>query len=113
MKSLDTFLTEAETLPSEKEAVGVSSDLQERSTFKRRVSSKGKVTKRRNCPSGFKASGNKCVRIKSAEKLTRKKGQKKRRRTIKSKGSSFQKRVARKRRIAIRKRKARGFKNRT
>ena len=77
----------------------------------KRVDYKGHVKKRLKCRPGFKVSsdGKRCEKISGSEKLRRKKGLRKALRTKKSKGTGAAKRASRRRRIALRKRKARGL----
>lgn len=85
-------------------------DLQE---VKRRikVNSKGKRRIKMQCKKGFKFDGKKCVKISGSELVNKRRGIRKSVRTKKSKGSGYQKRVARLRNRAMKKRKGMGVRN--
>lgn len=85
-------------------------DLQE---IKRRIkiNSKGKRRIKMQCKKGFKFDGKKCVKISGSELTRKRRAIRKSVRTKRSKGSGYQKRIARLRNRAVRKRKAMGVRN--
>ncbi len=76
-----------------------------------KVNSKGKRRIKMQCKKGFKFDGTKCVKISGSELVNKRRAIRKAVRTKRSKGSGFQKRVARLRNRAIRKRRGMGVKN--
>lgn len=81
--------------------------------FKKRVSFKGKITKRRKCSSGMRLSsdGKTCVPITSSERQTQRMAAIKRGRTKKAKGEGAKRRQILKTIIGTRKRKQMGIKD--
>lgn len=75
--------------------------------FQVRVNSKGQKTKRKKCAPGYKLSsdGQHCVKISASEHLTRSKATKRTAKVLKSKHTQ----IARKRNMAMRKRKGMGL----
>jgi len=73
-----------------------------------KINSKGEKRIKKKCGKGFKLVDNKCVKISGSEKATLRKSQKKRKKTLKSKGSILKKRT-RLFKKAIKKRLARGL----
>lgn len=82
-------------------------NLEERRITKR-VSSKGKITKKVKCKKGFKSKGGKCVPISGSEKRTRKKAARKATRTRKQ-NPSTQRKASKKRLKALKRRKGYGL----
>ncbi len=76
-----------------------------------KINSKGKRRIKMQCKKGFKFDGTKCVKISGSELVNKRRAIRKAVRTKRSKGSGFQKRVARLRNRAIRKRRGMGVKN--
>lgn len=83
------------------------------SEAKRRVkiNSKGKRRIKMQCKKGFKYDGRKCVKIAGKELVNKRRAIRKAVRTKRKKGSGYQKRVARLRNRAIKKRKGMGVRN--
>lgn len=69
---------------------------------KKRVVRGGKIVRRIFCKPGFKAMGNKCIRMAAKERRVRKKGAKRSARKRKSKSATIQRHRARSMRIANR-----------
>ena len=76
-----------------------------------KINSKGKRRIKMQCKKGFKFDGKKCVKISGSELVTKRRAIRKSVRTKRAKGSGFQKRVARLRNRAIKKRKGMGVRN--
>lgn len=76
-----------------------------------KINAKGKRRIKMQCKKGFKYDGKKCVKISGSELVTKRKAIRKAVRTKRSKGSGFQKRVARLRNRAIKKRNNMGVRN--
>lgn len=76
-----------------------------------KINAKGKRRIKMQCKKGFKFDGKKCVKISGAELVNKRKAIRKAVRTKKSKGSGFQKRVARLRNRAMKKRRNMGVRN--
>ncbi len=76
-----------------------------------KINAKGKRRIKMQCKKGFKFDGKKCVKISGSELVTKRKAIRKAVRTKRSKGSGFQKRVARLRNRAIKKRNNMGVRN--
>ncbi|MCK5020153.1 MAG: hypothetical protein KAS32_24155 [Candidatus Peribacteraceae bacterium] len=77
--------------------------------FKIKVNAKGVKRRKKDCPKGQKADGNRCVKIKSSEKISRKKGLKKAKRSKKAGGASLKRKQQRLTKKAMKKRKSRGL----
>lgn len=76
-----------------------------------KINAKGKRRIKMQCKKGFKFDGKKCVKISGSELVTKRRAIRKSVRTKRAKGSGFQKRVARLRNRAIKKRKGMGVRN--
>lgn len=76
----------------------------------KKVNSKGKVRRKKQCRPGFKLVDNKCVVISGGDKAKKKKASRQMARTKKSKGSALQNRTNIKTARAKRKRKGMGIK---
>jgi len=76
-----------------------------------KINSKGKRRVKMQCKKGFKYDGKKCVKISGKELVNKRRAVRKSVRTKKSKGSGYQKRIARLRNRATKKRKGMGLRN--
>lgn len=76
-----------------------------------KVNAKGKRRIKMQCKKGFKFDGKKCVKIAGSDLVTKRKAIRKAVRTKRAKGSGFQKRIARLRNRAIKKRNSMGIRN--
>ena len=88
-------------------------EISEASGFKFKVRANGKKRKKRVCPPGSKPSpsGSSCRPMKSKEKRNRKLGSRKTQRKIRAGGPALKRRADRKRKKALRFRKAFGLRN--
>jgi len=76
-----------------------------------KINSKGKRRIKMQCKKGFKFDGTKCVKISGGELVNKRKAIRRAVRTKRAKGSGFQKRIARLRNRAMKKRRGMGIRN--